>query len=114
MKQKNNLKPLDQFVEERYCKKGTSERDKFEKGFESFKLTLMCSGLQAKSDQPQGRPCEQPVLLEKLYSILRLFADHLLSLGREILQPPGRVAIFMIMESLNEKAPYSDLRQPIR
>lgn len=38
MRQKNNLKSLDKFVEEQYGKKGTVKRDKFEKGFESFKL----------------------------------------------------------------------------
>ena len=31
MKKKNNLKSLDQFVEEQYGKKGTAKRDKFEK-----------------------------------------------------------------------------------
>lgn len=41
MKQKNNLKSLDQFVEEQYGEKGTSKRDKFEKGFESFKLGFL-------------------------------------------------------------------------
>ena len=41
MKKKNNLKSLDQFVDEQYGKKGTSRRDKFEKGYESFKLGFM-------------------------------------------------------------------------
>ena len=41
MKKKNNLKSLDQFVDENYGKKGTSRRDKFEKGYESFKLGYM-------------------------------------------------------------------------
>ena len=36
MKQKSNLKSLDQFVEEQYGKKGTSKRNKFEKGLESL------------------------------------------------------------------------------
>jgi HTH-type transcriptional regulator/antitoxin HipB len=38
MKQKNNLKTLDQFVDEQYGPNGTSKRDKFEKGYEEFKL----------------------------------------------------------------------------
>lgn len=38
MKKKNNLKSLDQFVEEQYGKMGTPGRDKLEKGFELFKL----------------------------------------------------------------------------
>ncbi|MDP3148146.1 MAG: helix-turn-helix transcriptional regulator [Ignavibacteria bacterium] len=38
MKQKSNLKSLNQFVDERYGKKGTSKRDKFEKGYKAFEL----------------------------------------------------------------------------
>lgn len=41
MKQKNNLKTLDQFVDEQFGKKGTIKRDKFEKGYESFKLGFL-------------------------------------------------------------------------
>jgi HTH-type transcriptional regulator/antitoxin HipB len=40
-KQKNNTKTLDQFVDEQYGEKGTSKRDKFEKGYESFKLGFL-------------------------------------------------------------------------
>jgi HTH-type transcriptional regulator / antitoxin HipB len=38
MKPKNNLKSLDQFVDEQYGKKGTPNRDKLETGYEAFKL----------------------------------------------------------------------------
>ena len=38
MGKKNNIKTLDQFVDEQYGEKGTSKRDKFEKGFEAFRL----------------------------------------------------------------------------
>ncbi|HMS64205.1 MAG TPA: helix-turn-helix transcriptional regulator [Ignavibacteria bacterium] len=38
MKQKNNMKSLDQFVDVQYGKQGTSKRDKFEKGYEAFIL----------------------------------------------------------------------------
>lgn len=41
MSKKNNLKTLDQFVDEQYGKKGTTKRDKFEEGFESFKLGFL-------------------------------------------------------------------------
>jgi HTH-type transcriptional regulator/antitoxin HipB len=41
MKAKSNLKALDQFVEEQYGKKGTPKRDKFEKGYESFKIGVL-------------------------------------------------------------------------
>ena len=38
MPKKNNLKSLDQFVEEQYGKKGTPKRSKFERGYEELKL----------------------------------------------------------------------------
>jgi DNA-binding XRE family transcriptional regulator len=38
---KNNIKTLDQFVDEQYGKKGTKKRDKLEKGYESFKLGFL-------------------------------------------------------------------------
>lgn len=41
MKQKTNTKTLDQFVNEQYGKKGTPKRDKFEKGYEAFKLGFL-------------------------------------------------------------------------
>ena len=41
MKKKNSLTSLDQFVEQQYGKEGTLKRDKFEKGFESFKLGFL-------------------------------------------------------------------------
>ncbi len=37
-KKKSNLKSLDQFVDEQYGKRGTSKREKFEKGYENFRL----------------------------------------------------------------------------
>ena len=41
MKTKNNSKTLTQLIEQQYGKKGTKKRDKFEKGYESFKLGAM-------------------------------------------------------------------------
>ncbi len=41
MKQKNNLKSLDQFVEEQYGKIGTPKRDELEKSFDAFKLGFL-------------------------------------------------------------------------
>ncbi len=38
---KKNLKTLDQFIEEEYGKTGTSKRDKFEEGYENFKLGFL-------------------------------------------------------------------------
>lgn len=41
MKTKNNTKTLSQLIEEQYGKKGTSKRDKFDKGYEAFKLGVL-------------------------------------------------------------------------
>ncbi len=41
MKTKNNTKTLAQLVEEQYGKKGNPKRDKFEKGYQAFKLGAM-------------------------------------------------------------------------
>jgi len=41
MKNENNLKTLDQFVDEQYGKVGNEKRDKFEKGYETFKLGFL-------------------------------------------------------------------------
>ncbi|SDN11560.1 Helix-turn-helix [Daejeonella rubra] len=41
MSKKNNLKTLDQFVDEQYGKEGAAKRDNFEKGYETFKLGFL-------------------------------------------------------------------------
>ena len=41
MKAKDNSKTLTQLVEQQYVKKGTKKRNKFEKGYESFRLGAM-------------------------------------------------------------------------
>jgi HTH-type transcriptional regulator / antitoxin HipB len=41
MSKKKNTKTLDQFVNEHYGERGTSKRDKFEKGYEAFKLGFL-------------------------------------------------------------------------
>jgi len=41
MKPNNNLKSLDQFVDEQYGEVGTLKRDDFEKGYEAFKLGFL-------------------------------------------------------------------------
>ena len=38
---KNNLKTLDQFIDEEYGKTGTPKRDKFEESYENFKLGFL-------------------------------------------------------------------------
>jgi len=41
MKTKNNTKALSRLIDEQYGKKGTPKRDKFEKGYQNFKLGAM-------------------------------------------------------------------------
>ena len=41
MKTKNNTRTLAQLIEDQYGKKGTPKRDKFEKGYQNFKLGAM-------------------------------------------------------------------------
>ena len=38
---KSSIKTLDHLIEEEYGKKGTSKRDKFEEGYESFKVGFL-------------------------------------------------------------------------
>lgn len=48
-KKSSNLKSLDQFIDEQYGKKGTAKRNKFEKGYEEFKLGVLLQ--QARLDK---------------------------------------------------------------
>jgi HTH-type transcriptional regulator / antitoxin HipB len=41
MKAKTNTKTLAQLIEEQYGEKGAAKRDKFDKGYEAFKLGAM-------------------------------------------------------------------------
>lgn len=41
MEHNDNLKTLDQFVDEQYGKRGVDKREKFEKGYEAFKLGFL-------------------------------------------------------------------------
>ena len=59
MKKQSNLKSLDQFVEEQYGKKGTSKRDKFEKGYESFKLGFLIQQARLEKGMTQEELAEK-------------------------------------------------------
>ena len=59
MKQKNDLKSLDQFVEEQYGKTGSSRRDKFEKGYETFKLGIMLQQARIEKGMTQEELAEK-------------------------------------------------------
>jgi DNA-binding XRE family transcriptional regulator len=55
MMKKSNIKTLDQFVDEEVGKKGTKKREKFEAGYEAFKLGVLIQ--QAR--QEKGMTQEQ-------------------------------------------------------
>lgn len=59
MKQKNNLKTLDQFVDEQYGKKGTAKRDKLEEGFETFKLGVLLQQARLEKGMTQEELAEK-------------------------------------------------------
>jgi HTH-type transcriptional regulator/antitoxin HipB len=59
MKTNNNLKSLDQFVDEQYGNKGTSERDKLEKGFEAFKLGFLLQQARLEKGMTQEELAEK-------------------------------------------------------
>jgi len=59
MRLKSNLKTLDQFIDEQYGKKGTSKRDKFEKGYESFKLGFLIQQARLEKGMTQEELAEK-------------------------------------------------------
>ena len=59
MKQKKNIKSLDQFIEEQYGKKGIPKREKFDKGFESFKLGYMIQQARLEKGMTQEELAEK-------------------------------------------------------
>lgn len=56
---KNNLKTLDQFVEEQYGKEGTPKRDRFEKGYEAFKLGYLIQQARLEKGMTQEELAEK-------------------------------------------------------
>jgi len=59
MKPKKNIKSLDEFIEEQYGKKGTSKRDKFEKGYESFKIGFLIQQARLEKGMTQEELAEK-------------------------------------------------------
>ena len=59
MKQKSNLKSLDQFVEEQYGKEGTLKRDKLEDGYKSFKLGVLLQQARLEKGMTQEQLAEK-------------------------------------------------------
>jgi DNA-binding XRE family transcriptional regulator len=50
---KNNLTSFDDHLDQQYGKRGTPEREKFEEGFEAFKLGAMIQELRKESGLTQ-------------------------------------------------------------
>jgi HTH-type transcriptional regulator/antitoxin HipB len=59
MKQKNNLKSLDRFVEEQYGKIGTHKRDALEKGFDAFQLGFLLQQARLEKGMTQEELAER-------------------------------------------------------
>lgn len=55
---KNNLKSLDQFIDEEIGKKGTEIRDKFESGYEVFKLGVLIQQARQEKGMTQEQLAE--------------------------------------------------------
>jgi HTH-type transcriptional regulator/antitoxin HipB len=58
MKKNPRLKTLEQFKDDQYGKRGTSKRDKLEKGFEAFKLGAMLHDARVKKGLTQQELAE--------------------------------------------------------
>jgi DNA-binding XRE family transcriptional regulator len=54
-----NLKSLDRFVEEQYGKRGIDKREKFEKGYEEFKLGVLLRQARMKRGLTQMQLAER-------------------------------------------------------
>ncbi|MDO9633843.1 MAG: helix-turn-helix transcriptional regulator [Paludibacter sp.] len=60
MNPKNNtLKSLDTFIEQQYGKEGTPKREKFEKGFETFKVGALIQQARLKKGLTQEQLAER-------------------------------------------------------
>jgi len=54
-----NLKTLDQFIDQEYGKKGEAKRDKFESGYESFKLGYLIQQARLERGMTQEELAEK-------------------------------------------------------
>lgn len=59
MKQKSNLKSLDQFVEEQYGKIGTPKRYNLEKGYDAFRLGFQIQKARLEKGMTQQQFAEK-------------------------------------------------------
>jgi HTH-type transcriptional regulator / antitoxin HipB len=59
MMKKSNIKSLDQFIDDEVGKKGTKKRDKFEAGYEVFKLGVMIQQARQEKGLTQEQLADQ-------------------------------------------------------
>jgi HTH-type transcriptional regulator/antitoxin HipB len=59
MKKKTTLKTLDRFVEENYGKRGTTKREKFEKGYEESRLGVLIQQAHIERGMTQEQLAEK-------------------------------------------------------
>lgn len=59
MQKKGNLKTLDALIENNYGKKGTVKRDKFDEGYEEFKLGVLLQEARLKKGLTQEQLAEK-------------------------------------------------------
>lgn len=56
---KNKLLDLEEFINKEYGKRGTKKRDKFEEGYEAFKLGVMLQELRRERNMTQEQLAEK-------------------------------------------------------
>ena len=56
---KNNLKTLDQFIEEHYGPNGNAKREKFEKGYDAFRLGFLIQQARLEKGMTQEQLAEK-------------------------------------------------------
>ncbi|MDP3665162.1 MAG: helix-turn-helix transcriptional regulator, partial [Sediminibacterium sp.] len=56
---KNNLVDLEEFIDKDYGKRGTKRRDKFEEGYEAFKLGVMMQEMRLQRNMTQEQLAEK-------------------------------------------------------
>ncbi|MHA7130194.1 helix-turn-helix domain-containing protein [Algoriphagus namhaensis] len=59
MNRKNNLKTLDQFIEEEFGQEGTPDRQAFEKGYETFKIGFLIQQARLERGMTQEELAEK-------------------------------------------------------
>lgn len=59
MSKKDNLKTLDQFIEEEFGPEGTPKREEFEKGYESFKIGFLIQQARLEKGMTQEELAEK-------------------------------------------------------